>query len=122
MPPPTEPQDNNVSATLRAPGGPGGEYGGYDGDSSGQQPPPDALGSSAAGDSMEPSDADPQLLSWFAAVDTVNSGWINARELERVLKNEDWTPFDMLKMLMSIFDTNRKGTIRFKQFTGLRKV
>ncbi|KAE9393365.1 EF-hand [Gymnopus androsaceus JB14] len=70
-----------------------------------------------------PPGADPQLWNWFAAVDTDNSGSINAHELERALINGDWTPFDLdtVKMLMSIFDTDRSGTIGFNEFAGLWK-
>ncbi|TFK22646.1 EF-hand [Coprinopsis marcescibilis] len=74
-----------------------------------------------------PPGADPQLWGWFAAVDTDRSGVINAQELERALINGDWTPFDIdtVKMLMSIFDVDRSGTIGFNEastrFAGLWK-
>lgn len=91
----------------------------------GQQPPPGAPGGFAtAGRHMgPPPGADPQLWSWFAAVDTDGSGHITAPELERALMNGDWTPFDLdtVKMLMSIFDTDRSGTIGFNEFAGLWK-
>ncbi|THU78720.1 EF-hand [Dendrothele bispora CBS 962.96] len=118
---PSESQYNEVSATLRAPGGPGGGYGGYDEapppDSYGQQPLPDALGISATGSSMGP-DTEHQLQDWFAAVNKDKSGRITARDLKRILKNGDWTPFDIetVKKLMSIVDQDRKGTIGFKQY------
>jgi len=37
--------------------------------------------------------------------------------------NGDWTPFDLdtIKMLMTIFDTDRSGTIGFNEFVGLWK-
>lgn len=37
--------------------------------------------------------------------------------------NGDWTPFDLdtVKLLMSIFDTDRSGTVTFNEFTGLWK-
>jgi Ca2+-binding EF-hand superfamily protein len=43
--------------------------------------------------------------------------------LERALINGDWTPFDLdtVKLLMSIFDTDRSGTIGFNEFAGLWK-
>ncbi|KAJ8488108.1 hypothetical protein ONZ45_g14088 [Pleurotus djamor] len=89
-------------------GPPGGGYGG------GFQPPP------AQG---PPPGADPQLWQWFSAVDTDRSGHITAAELEKALINGDWTPFDLdtVKLLMSIFDTDRSGTIGFNEFSGLWK-
>ncbi|THU77115.1 EF-hand [Dendrothele bispora CBS 962.96] len=68
---------------------------------------------------MGPPDADPHLLSWFAVVDTVNSGCINAREF--ALMNGDWTPFDihMVKRLISIFGTNRSGMTGFNEVNPL---
>ncbi|TFK50885.1 EF-hand [Heliocybe sulcata] len=75
---------------------------------------------SAAG---PPPGADPQLWNWFAAVDSDRSGQVSAYELEKALINGDWTPFDLdtVKMLMSIFDTDRSGTIGFNEFSGLWK-
>ncbi|THU90655.1 EF-hand [Dendrothele bispora CBS 962.96] len=136
-PHPAGSQYNNVSATsilFALEGGPDGGYGGHetldeapppDSYEYGQQPPPGALGGSAAGHPMgSPSGADPQLRNLFAAVNTDNSGRITARELAIALMNGDWshcTPFDidMVKMLMSIFDTDRSGTIGFNEFAGL---
>ncbi|THU78721.1 EF-hand [Dendrothele bispora CBS 962.96] len=105
---------------------PGGEYGGYDRappPDYGQQPLPGAPGSFVAGHSMGPPGADSQIWNWFAAVNTDKSGRITVHDLERILKNGDWTPFDidMVNMLMSIVDKDRKGTIGFKQFTRLWK-
>lgn len=42
---------------------------------------------------------------------------------ERALINGDWSPFDLdtVKLLMSIFDTDRSGTIGFNEFAGLWK-
>jgi Ca2+-binding EF-hand superfamily protein len=39
------------------------------------------------------------------------------------LINGDWTPFDLdtVKLLMTIFDTDRNGTINFTEFAGLWK-
>jgi len=56
-------------------------------------------------------------------VDTDRSGAITATELERALINGDWTPFDLdtVKLLMTIFDTDRSGTIGFNEFAGLWK-
>ncbi|KDQ56332.1 hypothetical protein JAAARDRAFT_158370 [Jaapia argillacea MUCL 33604] len=70
-----------------------------------------------------PPGADPQLWNWFAAVDADRSGSISVFELEKALVNGDWTPFDLdtVKLLMSIFDTDRSGTITFNEFAGLWK-
>jgi len=56
-------------------------------------------------------------------VDTDRSGAINPVELERALINGDWTPFDLdtVNLLMTIFDTDRSGTIGFNEFAGLWK-
>ncbi|KAF8352129.1 hypothetical protein F5887DRAFT_14498 [Amanita rubescens] len=70
-----------------------------------------------------PPGADPQLWSYFANVDRDRSGAISAVELERALVNGDWSPFDIdtVKLLMSIFDVDRSGTIGFNEFVGLWK-
>jgi len=88
-------------------GGPGGYGGGF------SQPPP----------SGPPPGADPQLWQWFSTVDTDRSGNISVVELQKALINGDWTPFDLdtVKLLMSIFDTDRSGTIGFNEFSGLWK-
>jgi len=68
-----------------------------------------------------PRGADPQLWSWFTAVDFDHSGAISAMELQQALVNGDWSTFDLdtVKLLMSIFDTDRSGTIGFNEFVGL---
>jgi len=70
-----------------------------------------------------PPGADPQLWQWFSAVDADRSGSITATELQAALVNGNWTRFDLdtVKMLMSIFDTDRSGTINFTEFAGLWK-
>ncbi|KII95477.1 hypothetical protein PLICRDRAFT_150222 [Plicaturopsis crispa FD-325 SS-3] len=98
---------------------PGGGYGGppaygAPGGAGGFAPPPPV---------GPPPGSDPQLWQWFSSVDLDRSGAITASELERALINGDWTPFDLdtVKMLMSIFDTDRSGTIGFNEFAGLWK-
>ncbi|KAH0588554.1 hypothetical protein H2248_004384 [Termitomyces sp. 'cryptogamus'] len=70
-----------------------------------------------------PPGADPQLWNWFSTVDIDRSGHISATELAQALVNGDWSAFDLdtVKLLMSIFDTDRSGTIGFNEFTGLWK-
>jgi len=92
----------------------GGGYGGggYQGGGFSHPPP-----------SGPPPGADPQLWQWFNTVDTDRSGHISVSELQKALINGDWTPFDLdtVKLLMSIFDTDRSGTIGFNEFSGLWK-
>jgi Ca2+-binding EF-hand superfamily protein len=68
-----------------------------------------------------PPGADPQLWQWFSAVDADRSNHISAPELQQALVNGDWTPFDLdtVKLLMSMFDSDRSGTIGFNEFSGL---
>jgi len=68
-----------------------------------------------------PPGADPQLWSYFSAVDIDGSGSISVTELEKALVNGDWSPFDLdtVKLLMTMFDTDRSGTIGFNEFSGL---
>ncbi|KAH7107800.1 EF-hand [Auriculariales sp. MPI-PUGE-AT-0066] len=70
-----------------------------------------------------PPGADPQLWSWFSAVDVDHSGSISPLELQQALVNGNFTSFDIdtVKMLLSIFDTDRSGTIGFHEFAGLWK-
>jgi len=72
-------------------------------------------------ESVPPPGADPKLWSWFVAVDVDRSGSISASELQRALINGDWTSFDLdtVKLLMSLFDTDRTGDIDFNEFSGL---
>ncbi|KAF3931016.1 Peflin [Dactylellina cionopaga] len=69
-----------------------------------------------------PPGADPQLWNWFSAVDTDRSGHLTPSEVQNALINGD-CPFDLdtVKLLMSIFDTDRSGTIGFNEFLGLWK-
>jgi len=110
-----------------------GQQGGYQPPSNYGPPPPvggpGGYGSAPGGFAPSgrhggpPPGADPQLWNWFTSVDTDRSGSITAPELERALINGDWTPFDLdtVKLLMSMFDTDRSGTITFNEFAGLWK-
>ncbi|KZT57373.1 EF-hand, partial [Calocera cornea HHB12733] len=63
------------------------------------------------------------LWQWFTAVDVDQSGAISAQELRQALLNGDWSNFDLdtVKMLMTLFDVDRSGTITFDEFAGLWK-
>ncbi|KAF7293130.1 EF-hand [Mycena kentingensis (nom. inval.)] len=86
-------------------------------------PPMPAPGFVHGGHPPPPPGADIQLWGWFCDVDSDKSGHISAQELDRALVNGDWTRFDLdtVKLLMSIFDTDRSGTIGFNEFAGLWK-
>ncbi|KAL5504546.1 hypothetical protein ACEPAH_7207 [Sanghuangporus vaninii] len=104
------------------PGAPPGYGGGYGG--GGYPPPGGGPGGFSAGPPRgPPPGADPQLWQWFSSVDADHSGAITAQELQQCLINGDWTPFDLdtVKLLMTIFDTDRSGTIGFNEFAGLWK-
>ncbi|KAF8145869.1 hypothetical protein K438DRAFT_1629354, partial [Mycena galopus ATCC 62051] len=72
---------------------------------------------SLGGHGMPPG-TDLQLQGWFQSVDMDRSGSITAEELQRTLINDDWTPFDLdtIKLLMTIFGTDRSGIIIFAEF------
>jgi Ca2+-binding EF-hand superfamily protein len=69
-----------------------------------------------------PVGADQQLWGWFTTVDRDGSGNINPIELQQALVNGDWSPFelDTVKLLMSMFDVDRSGTITFNEVSTLR--
>ncbi|KAH8117308.1 EF-hand [Phellopilus nigrolimitatus] len=64
-----------------------------------------------------PPGADPQLWQWFSSVDTDRSGAISAYGAPGCFDFD----LDTVKMLMTIFDTDRSGTIGFNEFAGLWK-
>ncbi|KAI8085150.1 uncharacterized protein BX664DRAFT_338632 [Halteromyces radiatus] len=70
-----------------------------------------------------PPGADPQLWSWFTAVDTDHSGQLTVDELQRALVNGDWSPFNIetVRTMVNMFDTDNTGTIDFQEFAGLWK-
>ncbi|KXN87077.1 Programmed cell death protein 6 [Leucoagaricus sp. SymC.cos] len=68
-----------------------------------------------------PPGADPQLWSWFTAVDTDRSGHITAEELRMFSVSCLAFDLDTVKLLMTLFDTDRSGTIGFNEFSGLWK-
>jgi len=80
-------------------GGPAG-YGGY----APQQPP-----------------MDPNIASWFRAVDSDNSGQINAEELSKALVNGNWSHFseEACRMMIDLYDAEKKGTVNVNEFNLL---
>jgi Ca2+-binding EF-hand superfamily protein len=71
----------------------------------------------------KPEGVDQEIWESFQAVDTDNSESITAVELQIALKKGDWPSFeiDTVKLIMSIFDTNRNGTIDINEYDGLWK-
>jgi len=65
--------------------------------------------------------SDQQLKIFFGNIDIDNSGTLTPTELQRVLLNGDWSPFnlDTIELLFSLFDQDRDGTINFNEFMGL---
>jgi hypothetical protein len=98
-------------------GGGGGGGGGYGGQQSYGGQPGGGRMQAYNQQSGPPTGSDPQLWGWFTTVDRDQSGNINPIELQQALVNGDWTPFelDTVKLLMTIFDTDRSGTITFNE-------
>jgi len=99
-------------------GYPGGGPAGY------QQPgaPPPAGGPAGYG-GYAPSQPqmDPNIASWFRAVDTDNSGQINADELSKALVNGNWSHFseEACRMMIDLYDADKTGTINVNEFDQL---
>lgn len=57
-----------------------------------------------------PPGADPQLWSWFIAVDTDHSGQLSVDELQRALVNGDWSPFNIetVRTMVNMFDKGNR--------------
>ncbi|KZO98312.1 EF-hand [Calocera viscosa TUFC12733] len=88
----------------------------------GNYPPAGGYPGAAPPGGGAPVGADPQLWQWFTAVDVDQSGAISAQELRQALLNGDWNfDLDTVKMLMTLFDVDRSGTITFDEFAGLWK-
>ncbi|KAI0265745.1 hypothetical protein BGY98DRAFT_1069957 [Russula aff. rugulosa BPL654] len=70
-----------------------------------------------------PQGINPEFLRQFRLVDADGSGTITAIELQTALKGGEWPPFevDTVKLLMSLFDIDRNGTIDINEFDGLWK-
>ncbi|XP_040572811.1 peflin isoform X1 [Lepeophtheirus salmonis] len=61
------------------------------------------------------------IESWFRAVDTDNSGQIDAAELKKALVNGNWTNFseEACTIMISLYDKNSTGTIDVNEFQAL---
>ncbi|KAJ3178650.1 hypothetical protein HDU87_003473 [Geranomyces variabilis] len=90
-------------------------------------PPPPAPAYGGGGGygapSAKPPNADPQLWSWYTAVDADRSGQISPPELQQALINGDWSPFSLetVQLMMTLFDADGSGTIGFDEFVSLWK-
>jgi len=98
-------------------GYPGGGPAGY------QQPgaPPPAGGPAGYGGYAPQPPMDPNIASWFRAVDTDNSGQINADELSKALVNGNWSHFseEACRMMIDLYDADKTGTINVNEFDQL---
>ncbi|KAG0756093.1 hypothetical protein G6F57_003543 [Rhizopus arrhizus] len=111
-PPPGTPQQQGYGGYGRPAPPPPMNQGGY--------PPPQNYGR-PPGPAGCPPGADPQLWSWFTAVDTDHSGQLSVDELQRALVNGDWSPFNIetVRTMVNMFDKDNSGTIDFNEFAGL---
>lgn len=96
-------------------GYPGAPQGGYPGAPQGGYP-------GAPGGYGAPQ-VDPQIASWFNAVDQDRSGQIDAKELQRALVNGNWSNFseEACRMMIDMFDLDRSGSINMYEFGSLFK-
>jgi len=64
---------------------------------------------------------DPQVQQWFNAVDSDRSGQIEAKELQKALVNGNWSNFseEACRMMIEMFDKDKKGTISIHEFGAL---
>ena len=62
-----------------------------------------------------------ELRNWFMSVDRDRSGQIDALELQQALINGNFTKFseETCKMMISMFDINKSGTIDINEFSQL---
>ncbi|KAL2835090.1 hypothetical protein BDW59DRAFT_137090 [Aspergillus cavernicola] len=96
-PPPSQPMRNRPPPSSRPPQTP--------------QPPPLAV----------LNDDPQQLFPLFRAANSSNSGALTEQELGSALVNGDYTSFHpkTVKMMISMFDRNRSGSISFDEFVSL---
>ncbi|KKK12109.1 hypothetical protein P175DRAFT_0504820 [Aspergillus ochraceoroseus IBT 24754] len=96
-PPPSQPVRNRPPPSARPPATP--------------HPPPLAV----------PNDDPQQLFPLFKAANSSHSGALTEHELGSALVNGDFTSFHpkTVKMMISMFDRNRSGSISFDEFVSL---
>lgn len=68
-----------------------------------------------------PPGVDPQIHSWFVAVDQDKSGKITALELQQALVNANWSHFnaETCRLMIGMFDRDHSGTIDLNEFQSL---
>ncbi|KAH3710434.1 peflin-like [Dreissena polymorpha] len=64
---------------------------------------------------------DPQIQSWFMAVDSDRSGRISVFELQQALVNGNWTHFnpETCRLMIAMFDKDNTGQIELAEFQAL---
>eukprot|EP00096_Caligus_rogercresseyi_P013452 TRINITY_DN60_c0_g1_i3.p1 TRINITY_DN60_c0_g1~~TRINITY_DN60_c0_g1_i3.p1 ORF type:complete len:248 (+),score=72.80 TRINITY_DN60_c0_g1_i3:348-1091(+) len=109
------------------PGSNPGQGGGYPGSAPPQQQQQQQGGYQPLQQSYRPQNysagppASEQIQTWFRAVDTDNSGQIDAAELKKALVNGNWSNFseEACTLMISMFDRTRSGTISINEFGDL---
>lgn len=86
-------------------------------------PPGQAPGYGRGPPSQPPPGINPELWTWFQAVDADHSGKITATELQQALMNGNWSPFnpETCRLMIGMFDRDRSGTIDVNEFAALWK-
>jgi len=77
--------------------------------------------SGAQGQIGQQQQIDSRTLQWFNAVDTDRSGHIDAKDLQKVLVNGDWSNFseEACRMMISMYDRDNSGSIDLNEFQDL---
>ena len=78
-------------------------------------------GYSQGGGSRPGGQGQDDIRSWFTSVDRDRSGQISPLELQQALVNGNMSKFseETCKMMISMFDTNKSGTIDMNEFGQL---
>jgi len=96
---------------MAGPYNPPGAYG---------QPPAQGYGS-LGGFAPPAAHVDPQVMSWFQAVDQDRTGQISVTELQQALTNANWEHFnaETCRLLIGLFDRDYSGQISVNEFQAL---
>ena len=81
---------------------------------------PRQAGAAGAGPGQAGAAGQDEVRAWFSSVDRDRSGQICPLELQQALVNGNMSKFseDTCKMMISMFDRNKSGTIDINEFVG----